>query len=78
MRVGGIPDVDHDQAVRHRDRPEEGAEHRLEALALLANYAGDNAYAVRAADAARAWIDERRDSAPQRTEQPTAPDEAES
>ena len=49
-----------------------------EALALLANYAGDNAYAVRAADAARAWIDERRDSAPQRTEQPTAPDEAES
>lgn len=31
-----------------------------EALALLANYAGDNAYAVRAKDPARAWIDERR------------------
>jgi hypothetical protein len=29
-----------------------------EGLALLANYAGDNAYAVRAKDAARAWRDE--------------------
>jgi hypothetical protein len=31
-----------------------------EVLTLLADYAGDNAYAVRAKDAARAWIDERR------------------
>jgi hypothetical protein len=31
-----------------------------EALALLANYGGDNAYAVRAIDAARAWVHERR------------------
>ena len=29
-------------------------------LALLADYSGDNAYAVRAIDAAKAWIDERR------------------
>lgn len=35
-----------------------------EALALLANYGGDNAYAVRAIEAARTWIDERRGGAP--------------
>jgi hypothetical protein len=34
-----------------------------EALALLANYGGDNAYAVRAIEAARKWIDERRGGA---------------
>jgi hypothetical protein len=33
-------------------------------LALLANYTGDNAYAVRAIDAARAWMLERRDGSP--------------
>lgn len=49
-----------------------------EVLMLLANYSGDNAYAVRANDAARAWINERRAGAPQRTEQPTPSDEAES
>ena len=36
-------------------------------LALLANYTGDNAYAVRAIDAARAWILERRDDSPPQT-----------
>ena len=35
-----------------------------EALALLANYGGDNAYAVRAIEAARTWIDERHGGAP--------------
>jgi len=35
-----------------------------EALALLANYSGDNAYAVRAIEAARTWIDERRGGSP--------------
>ena len=38
-----------------------------EALELLANYTGENAYAVRPIDAARAWIDERRS----RTHQPS-------
>jgi hypothetical protein len=35
-----------------------------DAIALLANYTGDNAYAVRAIDAAKAWMLERRDAAP--------------
>ena len=35
-----------------------------EALSLLVNYRGDNAYAVRAIQAAREWSDERRSSAP--------------
>jgi hypothetical protein len=35
-----------------------------DAIALLANYTGDNAYAVRAIDAAKAWLLERRDAAP--------------
>jgi hypothetical protein len=35
-----------------------------EALSLLANYRGDNAYAVRAIQAAREWSDERSGSAP--------------
>lgn len=39
-----------------------------DALALLANYGGDNAYAVRAIDAARAWIDERRNGSLPSTE----------
>ncbi len=30
----------------------------------LANYGGDNAYAVRAIEAARTWIDERRGGPP--------------
>ena len=47
-----------------------------DALALLADYAGDNAYAVRAKDAARAWLDERRDGAPP-AEQAAAQDEPE-
>ena len=38
-----------------------------DAIVLLANYAGDNAYAVRAIDAARAWMLERRDGAPTQT-----------
>jgi hypothetical protein len=38
-----------------------------EMLAVLSSYAGDNAYAVRAIHAARAWIDERRDGAPPQT-----------
>jgi hypothetical protein len=38
-----------------------------DALALLANYGGDDAYAVRAIDAARAWILERRNGAAPQT-----------
>ncbi len=38
-----------------------------DAIALLANYTGDNAYAVRAIDAARTWMGERCDGAPPQT-----------
>lgn len=38
-----------------------------DAIALLANYTGDNAYAVRAIDAAKEWMLERRDAAPPQT-----------
>ena len=44
-----------------------GSDHLDEALELLANHTGENAYAVRPIDAARAWIDERRS----RTHQPS-------
>lgn len=53
-------------------------DHLDEALAQLANYAGDNAYAIRAKDAARTWFDERRIGPLQRTEQPTPSNEAQS